>query len=340
MNFSQEEIDRIKAENSPLDVAIKYGLEPKRQGSDHVAPCPFHNDKTPSFVINDDHYHCYGCGWHGDQIAFVQAIEDIDFKSACERLGAQKSETQTPESAEKRRQRLLERRKAMEEREEEERRKKVTQRLKWPLMCLGKEGDLQELGDSREPRISYAGVWLAQQAGYLRFCLYPPATVTTEGRVLPLANTEEHHLCWVIGDRVCVQIRRLDGGKLLVRGERKKSKNLIGSSVHPIGLTKGNKPVIICEGGPDYLAVWHYLSKQGLQDDREPVCMLGTSVSLGEYASWLRGRDVLIIPHKDDDPAKGEAAGKRWAEEAHHAGALSVGVMHLLTKDLNDSITS
>ena len=39
--------------------------------------CPFHNEKTPSFVVYDEkgYYHCYGCGAHGDIINFVMNIE-------------------------------------------------------------------------------------------------------------------------------------------------------------------------------------------------------------------------------------------------------------------------
>ncbi|MBL6785586.1 MAG: DNA primase, partial [Rickettsiales bacterium] len=46
--------------------------------------CPFHNEKTPSFTVNDDlkYYHCFGCGAHGDIITYVQEKEGYDFKTA------------------------------------------------------------------------------------------------------------------------------------------------------------------------------------------------------------------------------------------------------------------
>ena len=37
--------------------------------------CPFHNEKTPSFYVYEDGYHCFGCGAHGDAIGFRAKIE-------------------------------------------------------------------------------------------------------------------------------------------------------------------------------------------------------------------------------------------------------------------------
>jgi hypothetical protein len=40
--------------------------------------CPFHDDSTPSLKIYDDHYHCFGCGAHGDRIDWLMAVEGLD----------------------------------------------------------------------------------------------------------------------------------------------------------------------------------------------------------------------------------------------------------------------
>ncbi len=50
--------------------------------------CPFHDEKTPSFTVRASHgtFHCFGCGEHGDAIAFVQKVEVIGFVEAVERL--------------------------------------------------------------------------------------------------------------------------------------------------------------------------------------------------------------------------------------------------------------
>ncbi len=63
-----------------------YGEEPDRSGK---ILCPFHSEKTPSFQVYDDCGHCFGCGWHGDGIDFVAALERLPLIKAA-RLIAQK----------------------------------------------------------------------------------------------------------------------------------------------------------------------------------------------------------------------------------------------------------
>ena len=61
--------------------AEKYGLKVGRNG---MACCPFHNDKHPSMKIDDSHYHCFGCGAHGDAIGFVAAMFGLgQYEAAC-----------------------------------------------------------------------------------------------------------------------------------------------------------------------------------------------------------------------------------------------------------------
>tara|TARA_R110001632_G_scaffold216211_1_gene343651 strand:- start:6224 stop:7273 length:1050 start_codon:yes stop_codon:yes gene_type:complete len=48
------------------------GIKPKSMKS--LIPCPFHDEKTPSFQVSIDHGHCYGCGWHGDIIDLEASI--------------------------------------------------------------------------------------------------------------------------------------------------------------------------------------------------------------------------------------------------------------------------
>ncbi|MFT6583101.1 MAG: DNA primase [Alphaproteobacteria bacterium] len=82
-------LDIDAAHAVPLsEVVLRYGVKTVRQGREVKALCPFHDERTPSFTVNEDKgfYHCFGCGAHGDVIDFVQAIEGVDFKSAIERL--------------------------------------------------------------------------------------------------------------------------------------------------------------------------------------------------------------------------------------------------------------
>jgi DNA primase len=59
-----------------------------KKGREHSGLCPFHNEKTPSFTVNDDKgfYHCFGCGAHGSAIDFVMNSEGLTFPETVERL--------------------------------------------------------------------------------------------------------------------------------------------------------------------------------------------------------------------------------------------------------------
>ncbi|HEX6093972.1 MAG TPA: DNA primase, partial [Dongiaceae bacterium] len=60
----------------------------QKRGREHTGLCPFHNEKTPSFTVNEDKafYHCFGCGAHGDVVGFVMRSEGLPFPEAVERL--------------------------------------------------------------------------------------------------------------------------------------------------------------------------------------------------------------------------------------------------------------
>ena len=61
-----------------------------RKGREYHGLCPFHNEKTPSFSVNEDKgfFHCFGCGAHGDAIAFEMRVGNMSFTDAVERLAA------------------------------------------------------------------------------------------------------------------------------------------------------------------------------------------------------------------------------------------------------------
>jgi len=55
-----------------------------RKGNEYLGVCPFHDEKTPSFTVNDvkRFYHCFGCGAHGDVIRFVSETNGISYKDS------------------------------------------------------------------------------------------------------------------------------------------------------------------------------------------------------------------------------------------------------------------
>lgn len=81
------DIEKIKQRVSVSEI-VKEKVKLQRQGSNHIGRCPFHNEKTPSFTVNDNKqfYHCFGCGAHGDIFEFVMKFEGITFMQALSNL--------------------------------------------------------------------------------------------------------------------------------------------------------------------------------------------------------------------------------------------------------------
>jgi DNA primase len=79
--------DELRQRLSIVDV-IGRRVSLVKRGQNFWGCCPFHNEKTPSFSVNEDKgfYHCFGCGEHGDIISFVMKSENIDFKTAISEL--------------------------------------------------------------------------------------------------------------------------------------------------------------------------------------------------------------------------------------------------------------
>ncbi|QMW21539.1 DNA primase [Sandaracinobacteroides saxicola] len=74
-----------------LAALIGRKVKLSKAGREHKGCCPFHNEKTPSFYVNEDKgfYHCFGCGAHGDAIGFTMAEEGLTFIEAVRKLAAE-----------------------------------------------------------------------------------------------------------------------------------------------------------------------------------------------------------------------------------------------------------
>ena len=79
--------DQIK-ERDIVSIIQDEGVELKREGSHYKCCCPFHGEKTPSFVVTPSRnmYHCFGCGRTGDAISFVMERRGMTFYEAVEHL--------------------------------------------------------------------------------------------------------------------------------------------------------------------------------------------------------------------------------------------------------------
>ncbi len=92
MRFSDEFLTDLRSKVEIEELIARYA-EVRGRGRTPVCLCPFHNEKTPSFVIYKDtqSYYCFGCGAGGDAITFIRMIENLDYTEAvrflCERTG-------------------------------------------------------------------------------------------------------------------------------------------------------------------------------------------------------------------------------------------------------------
>ncbi len=80
-------LDELRA-RTPITSVIGRRVKLARSGRNWKGCCPFHGEKTPSFYVYDDHFHCFGCGVHGDVISFVMQMEGKNFPEAVEELSS------------------------------------------------------------------------------------------------------------------------------------------------------------------------------------------------------------------------------------------------------------
>src|SRR3989338_2920133 len=76
--------DQIKERIDLIDLIREYIPELKKAGISWKARCPFHQEKTPSFIVSPDKgiWHCFGCGLGGDAFTFIQRMEKVEFPDA------------------------------------------------------------------------------------------------------------------------------------------------------------------------------------------------------------------------------------------------------------------
>jgi DNA primase len=85
----EEILTEIRARVSIVEVLSAY-VALRKAGRSHVGLCPFHNESTPSFSVNEEggFFHCFGCGVGGNVFTFLTRIEGITFPEAVRRLAA------------------------------------------------------------------------------------------------------------------------------------------------------------------------------------------------------------------------------------------------------------
>ncbi|NQZ14944.1 MAG: DNA primase, partial [Alphaproteobacteria bacterium] len=90
MSISPRFLDELRTRLTLSDI-IGRKVRLTRAGREFKGCCPFHNEKTPSFYVNDDKqfYHCFGCGAHGDIVGFSMQHDNLSFIEAVETLAGE-----------------------------------------------------------------------------------------------------------------------------------------------------------------------------------------------------------------------------------------------------------
>jgi len=90
LSFSNSTIEDLKSQINIVDVVGRV-VALKRAGANHKGVCPFHNEKTPSFVVSEQKqiFTCFGCGATGDFIEFTKRYYNLDFNEAVEKLAGE-----------------------------------------------------------------------------------------------------------------------------------------------------------------------------------------------------------------------------------------------------------
>ena len=101
-------LDELRA-RTPLSALVSRRVKLSKSGRNWKGCCPFHNEKSPSFYVYDDGFHCFGCGAHGDAISFLMQTAGASFPEAVEQLASEAGlevPKPSPRAAEAERQRL------------------------------------------------------------------------------------------------------------------------------------------------------------------------------------------------------------------------------------------
>lgn len=90
LSFNNSTIEDLKSQINIVDVVGRV-VALKRAGANHKGVCPFHNEKTPSFVVSEQKqiFTCFGCGASGDVIKFTQRYYNLDFNEAVDKLAGE-----------------------------------------------------------------------------------------------------------------------------------------------------------------------------------------------------------------------------------------------------------
>lgn len=314
MYFSEEIIAEVQQKNDIVDVISQY-VHLQKKGSNYTCCCPFHNEKTPSFSVNQARqiYKCFGCGEGGSVITFLQKYENFTFPEAIKYL-AERAGVNLPEEVNSKANRARENRRT---RLLEINKEAAKYYYFWLRAEQGKIGmdylERRKLTEETRNRfgLGYASVSGNDIIAYLRSKGFRDEEIRDSG----LASfTEQKGLSSKFWNRVMFPIQDSNhrvigfGGRVMGDGEPKylnspeteifdKSRNLYGLN---FARTSRKKNFILCEGYMDVIA----LHQAGFD---QAVASLGTAFTSGQ-ANLLRRYTQDVLLAYDSDGAGTKAA--------------------------------
>jgi DNA primase len=313
-------LEELRA-RTPLPALIGRKTRVTKSGRQWKACCPFHGEKTPSFYIYDDHYHCFGCGAHGDAIAFVMQAEGASFPEAVERLAGEAGlevPKATPEQA-RREARARDLHAVLEAAAEA-----FQRRLRLPEGRAGLDYLLRR-GLSEETIRAFGLGWSGGGRGTLAADLKPlgiePRQLVEAGLLRggedgePLTDLFFNRVMFPIRDRRGRMVSF--GGRILGDGQPKyvngpetalfsKRRNLYGADIAREAAFRG-QPVVVAEGYMDVIAL-HQAGFPGA------VAPLGTALTEEQLEELWRMAPSPVLCFDGD--AAGTRAAARAAEIA------------------------
>jgi len=319
----QDLIEEIRETANIVEVVSAY-IPVKRAGRSYKALCPFHPDKNPSLMINEEKgmWHCFGCGAGGDVFSFVMRMENLDFREAAqlvaERLGIS----------------------FQWDRRESERGKLIeiceTCAKYWQDVLLNRpEGErgreyLRKRGLKQETieefRLGFAPPDIRELLGLLRKGEFTPEDLGKSGAF----SRREDGLHLIFGGRVIFPIFSPEG-KVVAFGGRaiddsvpkyinssetlifKKGNVLYGFHMAKESITK-RKQVIIVEGYMDAITLY----EAGIKN---VVATLGTALTEGHLRLIRRYIEEIILAFDPDSPGMNAALRATPLIEESHLSA-------------------
>ena len=321
MRIPDEFLQEIKFRNDIEDVISRY-VPLKSSGSNLVACCPFHSEKTPSFTVfrATKTFYCFGCGAGGDVITFIIKIENLDYITAITKL-ADFAKIPLPEDDGAYREKIIQQKKLYDLNRE------AALYFHKNLYSNAGKDALNYLYERNitNPAVKHFGLGYASNSWYdLTKHLSEKGFSKEEQRLAFLCRiTEKGDYIDLFRGRIMFPIIDLQSN-VIGFGGRATGKNADGSEIMPKYLNTSDTPafkksrnlyalnfaksskrdyLILCEGYMDVIA----MHQAGLTNS---VASLGTSVT-GEHARIIaKYTQTVVLAYDSDD------AGKRAMEKA------------------------